>query len=148
MHHMPKSLTKSLVHEASILFAHELTLALTRGFRESKRGLAHMEMACLVTHLRVERWREALLWSWVVGRVGGADGVWGEEARQEVRKVLGRVDGVDGVKVLVEKDNRTPLEDMIGLTERAGWEAPQRSQYLFCESFRQPSSSLTFLSLV
>ena len=135
LHHMPKSLSRSLVHEASIMFAGELTTASTRGFRESKRGLADIEMAWLVTHLRIERWREALLWAWVVGRVGGASGLWGLEARKEIRSILGLDEGIEGSEAVMIKGNRTTLDDSRKFTIETGWEAAKASEYLFCELF-------------
>ena len=133
MHHLPKSLSRSIVHEASIMFAEELTVAATRGFRESKRGLADLEMAWLVTHLMIERWREALLWSWVVGRVGGASGIWGEAARDELRTVFGVQAGQEQGSIEVKKGERTTLVNAVGITRQVGWEAPKNSQFQFCK---------------
>ncbi|KAK4683943.1 hypothetical protein P7C73_g6265, partial [Tremellales sp. Uapishka_1] len=131
IHHLPKSLTKTLVHETSIMFSKELTVAATRGFRASKRGLADVEMAWLVTHLGIERWREALLWSFVVAKVGGASGVWGEEAREEMRAVLGMVGDSQHTAVVVTRGRRTTLSDMEGMSQNAGWEAPKHTKYVF-----------------
>ena len=131
-HHMPKGLSRSTVHEASIMFADDLTVAATRGFRESKRGLADVEMAWLVTHLRVERWREALLWTWAVAKVGGAKGVWDREAREEVQRLLSVEDGQED-EVLVTKGLRVTLDDAADVMAQAGWDAPTSTQYVFCE---------------
>jgi 3-O-alpha-D-mannopyranosyl-alpha-D-mannopyranose xylosylphosphotransferase len=131
MHHMPKALSKSLVHEASVMFARDLSEAATRGFRESMRGTADIEMAWLVGHLGIERWREALLWTWAVAKVGGVKGVWGEEARKEVRRVL-NVRGDVG-QVTVIKGERETLGDLENVMGQAGWEMPKRTEYRFCK---------------
>jgi 3-O-alpha-D-mannopyranosyl-alpha-D-mannopyranose xylosylphosphotransferase len=135
MHHMPKSLTRSLVQEASVMFAEDLTMAATRTFRESRRGVADVEIAWLVSHLGVERWREALLWSWAVAKVGGAKGIWGKEAREEVRRVMGVKEGQVGGNVKITRGERKTLEDIERVTKQAGWELPEKTTYLFCERF-------------
>ncbi|WWD21565.1 hypothetical protein CI109_106051 [Kwoniella shandongensis] len=133
MHHLPKTQSRTLAHEASIMWEKELTLASTRGFRESKKGEGDVEMAWLITHLRVERWREALLWSWVVGKIGGVEGVWGKQAKKDLRKVLGmdwnQEEGE--VKVYSALSDRKTLEDLDGLMNQAGWESPKASVYKF-----------------
>ncbi|WVQ83148.1 hypothetical protein IAT38_005286 [Cryptococcus sp. DSM 104549] len=134
MHHLPKVQSRALLHEASVMWAGELSLAATRGFRESKKGAGDVEMAWLITHLRVERWREALLWSWVVAKVGGVDGVWAEEEKDALRKVLGLKDGEgEGMKrVQVERQvERSTLSDLGGLMDQAGWEGPKATHYEF-----------------
>jgi 3-O-alpha-D-mannopyranosyl-alpha-D-mannopyranose xylosylphosphotransferase len=112
IHHLPKALRKSLVDEASILFSHKLADASTRGFRESKRGRADVEMTWLVSHFGIERWREALLWSFIVARVGGVDGVWSETSRTELNRVLGLNKGANTAEVVVEKSTRETLKDV------------------------------------
>ena len=37
-----------------------------------------MYLVWMFSHFLVERWREALLWTWVVGHVGGTNDEWGE----------------------------------------------------------------------
>lgn len=123
--HFPKSLTLSMMDEAGIMFSHELGLAATRGFRESKRGEGDLEMAALASWLRVERWREALLWTWVVGKHGPT---WGEEARDELRGLFGDELG-DGKTVLFRKGRRTTLEDIA-----QGDDQPLNTRYKFCKS--------------
>ncbi|RSH92244.1 hypothetical protein EHS25_008659 [Saitozyma podzolica] len=134
MHHMPKALTRSLVQEASVMFAEDLTKAATRAFRESRRGEGDVEIAWLVTHLGVERWREALLWSWAVAKVGGEAGEWGDGAREEVRGVLKIKAGGEGEvedEVMVVKGKRSTLGNVAAITKRAGWGMPRKSTYTF-----------------
>jgi 3-O-alpha-D-mannopyranosyl-alpha-D-mannopyranose xylosylphosphotransferase len=133
MHHLPKPLRKSLVDEASIMFSHQLADASTRGFRESKRGRADVEMSWLVSHLGIERWREALLWSFVVARVGGVDGVWSEASRTELRRVLGLSEGDNTTEVVVEKSARETLKDVDRIVDQAGWERPKHTDNLWCK---------------
>ncbi|KAG9003573.1 hypothetical protein FRB93_010991 [Tulasnella sp. JGI-2019a] len=45
-------------------------------FRSYVRADPDVSMTLLQTHYVVERWREALLWSFMVGRIGGDNGDW------------------------------------------------------------------------
>lgn len=129
--HQPKHLSLPLVHEAEIMFAAELTEAATRGFRESRRGVADVEFAWLVTHLRVERWREALLWSWAVAKLGDEHGQWGKNAKDEVVRVLGL--DVDDLRdrVTVQSAPRGTLQEYEAVNHQVGWENPASTTYQF-----------------
>ncbi|TXT03812.1 hypothetical protein VHUM_04333 [Vanrija humicola] len=129
--HVPRAMSRSLTHEASIMFAEQLSTATTRTFRESKRGVGDIEMSWLVTHLQIERWREALLWSFIVARVGGADGKWGDGARDELRRVLGVDKGDEGDVVVVKKGRRETIVDVPYLDRHGGWEDPEGTYYKF-----------------
>ncbi|OCF45807.1 hypothetical protein I317_00295 [Kwoniella heveanensis CBS 569] len=133
MHHLPKTVSKSILHEASVMFQDELSLATTRGFRESQRGGGDVEMAWLTTHMRIERWREALLWSWAVAKIGGVDGRWGESARAELKEILGMQEGEGDEKdhVNLSRGPRKTLEDIDGINAQVGWEGPRASDYIF-----------------
>ncbi|ODN79595.1 hypothetical protein L202_03542 [Cryptococcus amylolentus CBS 6039] len=133
MHHLPKTQSRALLHEASVMWAPQLSTASSRGFRASRRGEGDVEMAWLITHLRVERWREAVLWSWIVAKVGGVEGVWGEEQKDELRSVLGMAkgEGADKGQVQISRRSRESLNDMDGLMGQAGWEGPKATEYRF-----------------
>lgn len=128
--HMPKGLSRSIAHEASVMFAQQLTTASTRTFRESTRGRADVEFAWLMTHLQIERWREALLWSFIVARVGGENGEWGPEARDELRAI--GLDGRDN-STTIHRRPRATLNDMENIAANAGWEGPLRTTYMHCK---------------
>lgn len=134
------------------MFSRELAVAATRGFRESKRGKADVHFAWLVTHLQIERWREALLWSWAVARLGGEEGMWGDDAREDLWGVLG-LTGTTGPlpeEVVVIQNERTTLDDMDLMMDRNDMQFPEASEYLFSKSIREDPiffSSLIFFSL-
>lgn len=117
----------SLVQEASTIWAKDMSLAATRGFRESTQGMGDVEMAALVAYLRVERWREALLWIWVVAKVGGEKGFWDESARREVVDVLG--EGIEGGDVMVHKRERQTKRDAQRIMRDLGWAAPKATNF-------------------
>jgi 3-O-alpha-D-mannopyranosyl-alpha-D-mannopyranose xylosylphosphotransferase len=131
-------MTRSVAHEASIMFSRQLALASTRGFRESKRGRADVHFAWLATHLHIERWREALLWSWAVARLGGEDGLWGDSAREELWDAL-NLQGITELTgevprdVVIVQGVRNILEDMDGMMEKNDWQFPEASEYLFSQ---------------
>ena len=154
MAHMPKALTLSLTHEASVIWADELSTVATRGFRQSKKGVADVEMSWLVSHLRIERWREALLWTWAVARMGGNNGMWGAEAREEIMYLLGLEDAGEqedevekDATIIVKRGPRTTFEDLKEIVDNAGWEDPKYTRYYFSERgiFNLPWLSLTWL---
>lgn len=132
MTHVPKAMTRTMAHEASIMFAREWSVAGTRGFRESRRGEADIHFSWLVTHLHIERWREALLWTWAVARLG-EDGMWGKDAKEELRRVL-RLDGSQTDQILVLQNERDTLFDMEDIMVQQDWEFPRGSNYLFSRS--------------
>ena len=135
LHHMPKALSKAVVHEVSVMFAPEMAVANTRGLRESKRGEADIEMAWLVTHMRMERWREALLWVWAVAKLGGVEGVWGSEAKVEIRRILRLEDDAEiPEQVQVQSEQRLTLDDLGVIEETAGWPGAEKTTYAACES--------------
>lgn len=131
LHHMPKSFTKLIAQEAVIMFGKQMTVATTRAFRESKRGRADIEMAFVMSHLQIERWREALLWTYIVAKLGGQDGMLGAQARDEFRKALHVTKGNEGDGLIIQKIKRSTLKDVEQIAQDAGWEEPFHAEYYF-----------------
>lgn len=133
--HMPKAMTQSIAQESEVMWAKVFTEAATRCFRQSKRGRADVEMAWLWTWLQIERWREALLWTWAVARLGGEDGMIGEREKDEIRSALGLTKGeeYDNKEILVKvtRDKRKTFEDVLLYADEAGWETPEATRYMF-----------------
>lgn len=92
----------------------------------------------LHAHFIIERAREALLWSWVVGKVGGVDDRWGaEEARRAWMEVsaVGVNVGLVG-EVLVKSGHRYTLETarVENTLKDSGLEGGLgATSYVFCE---------------
>ncbi|KAI0700068.1 hypothetical protein BC835DRAFT_478460 [Cytidiella melzeri] len=107
--HEAKSSSISLLHEISQIWPEELATAATHPFRETKSGAADLNTMFLQVHFVVERWREALLWTWIVGKHGGLDDQWGEEETANAWRELG---GEAGRKEMlaVRADRRRTLE--------------------------------------
>ena len=145
--HVPKVITRGLHHEASIMFEDAMTRSAQRKFRELADGEGDVQMQWLLTALRIERWREALLWTWAVARVGtrpawgenkgGEIGIWGEEARDDIKELFGVTDEDDDViEIEVNRGERWTMEKdrMAANLEGAGWESPKNTEFLWCKS--------------
>lgn len=76
--------------EMHALWGNHFSSAAQRRFRETATGrFGDLNPSWLSSFLLVERAREAMLWVWAVGRLGGPSGTWGPEERDEVRALLG-----------------------------------------------------------
>ena len=95
-------------------------------------------MLFLMVHFTVERWREALLWSWVVGKHGNLDDSWGEGQTSSAWEELksGSTDEEAGRKLFVRGGNRSTLETerVDDHLKRAGVGSKDPTKYEFCES--------------
>jgi len=133
LHHLPKTLSMPIVHEAMHMYPNDIALASTRSFRELSIGSGDIELGFMVTHLRIERWREALLWIWAVGKMGSLSiqdkGRWGDSARDELRNLLG-MQMLAGEATIV-KQERDTLRDVSSAFEAGSWEAPKSTSYKF-----------------
>ena len=122
-----------MMQEASIAFASHLNDAALRHFRESHQGVGDVSMTFLTTHMRIERWREALLWSWVVAKIGAGHGVWGKGAREQLTELLGVKDLAQSETVKIRRAGRDTLNDVASNFERVEWEPPMATEFRFCE---------------
>ncbi|KAF8317669.1 hypothetical protein DL93DRAFT_2110386 [Clavulina sp. PMI_390] len=130
--HGPKSMSMSILRELTVFekFEHAPNDTLSGTFREALlttgqhtfRGqytnhLGHDDAyaAFLLTHHIMERWREILLWSWAVGRVGGRSNEWTDaECTTAWIEVGGKVevdsDADSGKRVEVGSGQRDTLD--------------------------------------
>lgn len=111
---------------------------------KDKGGEYDVYVTFLTTHLVVERAREALLWAWVVARVGGVDGEWGVTERRRAWEEVGgrwekeRPEGV--VAVMLTERGTVKGERVRTNLEASGVEESEETTYLFCESLGFQSS--------
>ncbi|KAG9119574.1 hypothetical protein FRC07_005346 [Ceratobasidium sp. 392] len=73
--HEAKALKRSLIAEISLIWSSELAVTSSHPFRTDPL-LRDAHMGFIAAHFVVERWREGLLWSWIVARLGGANDEW------------------------------------------------------------------------
>lgn len=116
------------------MFGEAITSGSSKRFRELHAGNGDVQTQWLQSALRVERWREALLWTWVVAKLG-EDGIWGTTARRAVGDLFQCEIGSKDSEVPVVRGPRRTLEE--GRTslifEQTDWEAPKGMKVLFCE---------------
>jgi len=127
--HIPKSLSVPLLDEANIIWSEEMSLSAIRGFRISKRGEGDIATVPLVQWLRMERWREAFLWTWIVGKMGDADGIWNDEAKDELKRVLGIYGTSD--RVTVSRKQRQTKDEAPNMLKQVGWRQPKQTWVAF-----------------
>jgi hypothetical protein len=104
-----------------------------RHMKEQERGAADMYVVFLEHHWIVERWREALLWSWVVARGENRAHSQGENdpnawtglvAQQAWKELGGRLDTVE---MQVQRAPRMSLENA------DEWAGAKATKVVFCE---------------
>ncbi|WWD00665.1 hypothetical protein V866_007600 [Kwoniella sp. B9012] len=135
LHHLPKIQSKHIMNEALTMFREDLSVSTTRTFRESKRGQGDIEMAWLTTNLRIERWRESLLWSYIVAKVGHRNGgKWNNQARMELVELMkitdDQISGYQNV-VIERRDDRLTLADSFEADKQVDWNGPKASVYQY-----------------
>ncbi|KAF9517786.1 hypothetical protein BS47DRAFT_1325910 [Hydnum rufescens UP504] len=106
--HQARALSVSIMRELTSIWAEQINATASRPFRGTSHGLGDLYMSFLATHFIVERWREALLWTFVVAKIGSADGVWGEAEAQSAWQAIGGATGSIETKVL--RGERETLE--------------------------------------
>lgn len=77
-----------------------LATAGSHPFRETVSGQGDVSMLFIFVHFVVERWREALLWSWTVGKHGSLSDEWDEGTMRAAWAELSGVEGENEVEVM------------------------------------------------
>ncbi|KAI0952888.1 hypothetical protein AcW1_007251 [Taiwanofungus camphoratus] len=129
--HEAKTASLALLHEMSVIWPDAFARTATHLFRETQNGDGDVNTMFMLTHFIVERAREALLWSWVVGRIGGVDDSWGEQEAAQAWRELGGVS--NETSILVQSGVRQTLEK--GRIEKvlrdSGHKGQSRTSYIF-----------------
>ena len=137
--HEAKAASLSLVHEITQIWSTELAAAATHPFRETKSLQADPSMMYMLVHFVIERWREALLWSWVVGKHGSLDDQWTDRIMRNAWQELGgNVDEVEveGAKIQVTASHRSSMdqERVSEQLRESGYQQDDGTSYQFCET--------------
>ena len=128
----------SFLREITLMWHESLSRAAHHPFRETVSGRGDVSMLFLLSHFVVERWREALLWSWTIAKHGSLSGEWSEATMREAWAELG---GEDDVKELeVRAGWRESIEDrrMKSYLKASGHVQSDKTQYRFSEYPRRP----------
>lgn len=127
-----------LLQEAAHIWEDEFRMTAEhkfRGMRDPYTGAGDAYMSFLLTHLVVERWREALLWSWVIGRIGGDDDQWSMEQQMMAWEELGGDPEDVELEVDVILTRRKTLEQdrVARILESSGQMFSKKTTYSFCK---------------
>ncbi|KDN51800.1 hypothetical protein RSAG8_00348, partial [Rhizoctonia solani AG-8 WAC10335] len=108
--HEAKALKRSLISEISLIWSAELAETSSHPFRTDPL-LRDAHMGFMATHFVVERWREGLLWSWTVARLGGKDDEWDTMTSMQAWRELGGNHTTPDMTLLVESPSRDSLSN-------------------------------------
>ncbi|KEP55225.1 putative exopolysaccharide phosphotransferase [Rhizoctonia solani 123E] len=139
--HEAKTLVKSMVDEVTITWHSELHHTGQQRFRMNPEA-KDAYLPFLATHWMVERHREALLWSWVVARIGGDDDEWGPVQSAQAWKELGGVDDKDLIDVRRKARSTLHEDHILNVLESTGDPTIGRSQYAFVSRDGYPYAGL------
>ncbi|KIO29921.1 hypothetical protein M407DRAFT_161282 [Tulasnella calospora MUT 4182] len=87
--HLAKTLGMPFLHEISKIWEEDLSRTASHPFRSRTSEDPDVHIAFLMSHYVVERWREMLLWSYIVGAIGSDDGTWTHEHHRRIWRDLG-----------------------------------------------------------
>lgn len=139
--HEAKAVSMSLLREITAMWAPQLASAATHPFRETVSGSGDVSMLFLMAHFIIERWREALLWSWTIAKHGGMHDEWDETMTARVWTELG---GEVGQKELhVKAGYRETLEDdrVKAYFKASGHRKSDKTWYQFGQSLHHQLTS-------
>lgn len=137
--HEAKAGSVSLLHEMGLMWSSQFRETATHPFREKASGNADPSMMFMLAHFVVERWRETLLWSFIVAKHGALDDGWTRRSLEGAWKDLG---GVETNPVLqVQGGFRETLTGVDAKLSQSGHSAADPTTYEFCGSLCFPDHS-------
>ena len=131
--HQAEAASLSLLHEIDTIWANQWAKTASHPFRETQSGDSDPSIMFMLVHFTIERWREALLWSWVIGKHGGLDDSWTREIMDAAWEDLGGLPGEFVVNVRArsrETLNPARVEDNL---RKSGMDQPDHTRYEFCK---------------
>lgn len=108
MAHEAKALKRSLIAEISLIWTSELAATASHPFRTDPL-LRDAHMGFIAAHFVVERWREGLLWSWIVARLGGRNDEWDQTTTDQAWFELGGTSDTPDMLLSVDIPERDSL---------------------------------------
>ena len=131
--HQAEAASLSLLHEIDTIWADQWARTASHPFRETQGGDSDPSIMFMLVHFTIERWREALLWSWVVGKHGALDDSWTQESTDAAWADLGGRPGEFVADVRArprETLNPARVEENL---RRSGLTQPDYTRYEFCK---------------
>ncbi|KAF9019371.1 hypothetical protein BDZ89DRAFT_1043931 [Hymenopellis radicata] len=125
--HNARSFSLPLMHEASMAYADFFSWTPLSRFRGSHGTPPEIEVntVFLSTHFVIERHREALLWSWIVAKWGGENGILDTEKKAAMWREVGGSDEAEEIPILLQSSSTS---DAIERNMRSAGLEPPESQ--------------------
>ncbi|KAI0029587.1 hypothetical protein K488DRAFT_56067, partial [Vararia minispora EC-137] len=133
--HVAKVMSIPLLRELVAMFPEAFARTSARLFREvymDEPGDAHTTF--LFPHFVIERWREALLWSWAIARQGADDDSWDADAAWAA---LGSMPGAD-LRVSRIRRDTLDTDRVLATLRRTGYSPPGATDYEFASGDGYP----------
>ncbi|KAJ3551401.1 hypothetical protein NM688_g4726 [Phlebia brevispora] len=129
--HEAKGVSLSFLREITMMWPEPLRRAGSHPFRETVSGAGDVSMLFLLAHFVVERWREALLWSWAVAKHGSLSNGWDHGTASRPWSDLGGIPGQDELEV--RAGYRDTLQDhrWKAYLQASGHRKSDKTQYRF-----------------
>ena len=131
--HQAQGASLPILHEMSTIWETDLASAVEHPFRETVAGPSDPSLMFMLVHFVIERWREALLWSWVVGKHGGLDDSWTGEIAEGAWKELGGTVGEGEVAVKARLRKTMDPERVAGSLKKSGHRNSDVTKYEWCK---------------
>ncbi|CCO28096.1 3-O-alpha-D-mannopyranosyl-alpha-D-mannopyranose xylosylphosphotransferase OS=Cryptococcus gattii serotype B (strain WM276 / ATCC MYA-4071) GN=XPT1 PE=3 SV=1 [Rhizoctonia solani AG-1 IB] len=106
--HEAKALKRSLINEISLIWSAELAETASHPFRTDPL-LRDAHMGFMSAHFVVERWREGLLWSWIIAKLGGKGDEWDAVTSVQAWRELGGNHTTPDMTLIVDTPSRDSL---------------------------------------
>ncbi|KAG8885296.1 hypothetical protein FRB98_001881 [Tulasnella sp. 332] len=138
--HVAKALSIPILIELQTIWSNPLARTASHAFRSYVKTDPDVSTTLLQTHYVVERWREALLWSWVVGRIGAdEDGEEGWDFSRAWRELGGEL-GKE--TLLVQRGARDTVGDVAAFQDNDTSMAKGKTDYVFSSFDGYPYTNL------
>lgn len=105
--HTVKTLSLPILRELNLIWPEAFNETANHELRGDVQS-PDVSTTFLAIHYQVERWREALLWSWVIGRLGQSDDKWTTAQADQAWKELGG--HPDEERIIVNRAARQTLD--------------------------------------
>jgi Stealth protein CR3, conserved region 3 len=127
--HIPKVMSRAHFAEVSSIWFQEYLDTSKHRFR----GGRDVYSAFTLTHFVVERAREIMLWSWIVGTIGADDDTWGVKEGEKAWVILGGDENTKEIRVTLRPRSTLSPERLESSFQEAGEEPPKETEYLICQ---------------
>lgn len=132
--HEAKSVSSALLHEVSQTWPIDVAATASHKFRETAKGTGDFNMLYMFNHFVVERSREAMLWAWVVGKLGKLDDGWTKEEADRAWIEVGGGPEQDSVEVRTAWRETLEKGRVDANLRKSGLVKPGVTTYSFCQS--------------